>query len=205
MRLALLLLGVCPLLYNYSANYSPNYSPNYSANYSQNNDVSQSYKGCIILCSGNRCNLSSSSLLDENNGESSGQCYKGVSFFYQPARHERGSASQLPTGCILKSNFLRGRSHEYFLRGRSHEHFTSHARKTNFSFINISVTVGPSSILGLIGDHDFFHVKCIYDAKELVAANFRGLSFDERFPYRGLNKTRPVKGLSKIQPVEGLS
>jgi hypothetical protein len=93
------------------------------------------------------------------------QCYKGassskgVSFFYQPTRHERGSYIQFcNAGCI----FL------LISRGQFHERSVPHVRLIKFSIINISVTVGPSSILSLICDHDIFHVKCIYDAGGLV-------------------------------------
>ena len=49
----------------------------------------------------------------------------------------------ISAGCIFK-----------FSRGLFHERFTSHASKLKFSIINNSVTVDPSSILGLICDHD---------------------------------------------------
>jgi hypothetical protein len=66
LRLALLLLGVCPLLYNFCENNSAN------------NGVFQGYKG-----------------YQDITGQTSGQTSGCVSPFYQPTRHESGSASQI--------------------------------------------------------------------------------------------------------------
>ncbi len=68
-------------------------------------------------------------------------------------------------------------------RGQFHERFTSHVRKTKFSIIDISVIVGPSSILSLICDHVFFCVQTKIKANLDAGSLFFGAKILEIFFY----------------------
>jgi hypothetical protein len=75
---------------------------------------------------------------------------------YQSSSQKNG-VIQCYTGCIFK----------LISRGKFHERFDKelvaaklfHVRIIKFSIVDISVTVGPSSILSSICDHDVFHIE----------------------------------------------
>jgi hypothetical protein len=100
------------------------------------------------------------------------QCYKGVSLFYQPTRHERGSAGQnynsykdekigkLPFICF--KNVLIYNHFEHTLgsiQATGAEIQPVKGLSKNTFLLDISVTVGPSSILSLICDRVVFRVQ----------------------------------------------
>jgi hypothetical protein len=129
---------------------------------------------CVLLLVSNCVNLSENC---DKSGQENGVVYKGVSSIYRPKRHESGSYVHFSnsnsnsiqiTGCIFK--FSRGQSHKRngVIKG---------CFFNKCLIVDISATVGLSSILSLICDHDVFcvltdsdHFDAIYN-KELVAAN----------------------------------